>query len=103
MGDLEYPGTGGPPHLGVFRIMYASPDEDGKFVGYFGDTFVLVVEMGETVKAKGLLTYGNSSDPDNEHYGDQLELFSKNQLREIWSTRKTQEVNLEEKESINDM
>jgi len=103
MGELEYPGTGGPQHLGVFRVMHASPTEDGEFVGYSGDTFVLVVEMGETVKAKGLLTYGNSSDPENKHYGDQLELFSKNELREIWSTRKAQELNLEEQESINDM
>lgn len=100
---LEYPGTGGPQHLGLFRIMEAEPFEENKFAGYFGDTFVLVVELGETIKAKGLLTYGNSSDPRSKHYWDQLELFSKNQLREIWSTRAGQEINLEYKESINDM
>ena len=59
--------------------------------------------MDEPVKAKGLLTYGNSSDPENKHYGDQLELFSKNQLRDIWSTREAQEENLEKKESITEM
>jgi acyl-homoserine-lactone acylase len=103
MGNLEFSGTGGPQHLGVFRIMYSRPVEEGEFIGYFGDTFVLVVEMGKQIQAKGLLTYGNSSDPENKHYGDQLELFSKNELREIWSSRIDQENNLELKENKNDM
>ncbi|MEM8507756.1 MAG: penicillin acylase family protein [Bacteroidota bacterium] len=103
VGDLEYPGTGGPQHLGVFRIMYARPNEKGEFIGYFGDTFVLVVEMGEEIKAKGLLTYGNSSNPNNKHYGDQLELFSKNELRNIWFKRTDQEANLELTENKNEM
>jgi acyl-homoserine-lactone acylase len=103
MGHLEYSGTGGPQHLGVFRIMHARPDKEGKYVGYFGDTFVLVVEMGEEIQAKGLLTYGNSSDPESKHYGDQLEMFSKNELRDIWFTRTKQEKNLELKEIKNDM
>lgn len=103
MGDLEYPATGGPQHLGVFRILYATPNEEGKFIGYFGDTFVLVLEMDEEIKAKGLLTYGNSSNPDNQHYGDQLELFSNNELRNIWFKRIDQEANLELKENKNDM
>lgn len=103
MGDLEYPGTGGPQHLGVFRIMYASPNEEGEFIGNFGDTFVLVLEMGAEINAKGLLTYGNSSNPDNKHYGDQLEMFSKNELRNIWFRRIDQESNLELRENKNDM
>ena len=104
MGDLEYPGTGGPQYLGVFRIMITTvpSNEEVKYAN-FGDTFVLVLEMGEETKAKGLLTYGNSSNPDNKHYGDQLELFSKNQLRNIWFKRTDQEANLELKENKNDM
>jgi acyl-homoserine-lactone acylase len=103
MGDLEYPGTGGPQHLGVFRILYTTPNEEGEFIGTFGDTFVLVIEMGEEIIAKGLLTYGNSSNPESKHYGDQLEMFSKNKLRNIWFKRTDQETNLELKESKNDM
>ena len=104
MGDLEYPGTGGPQHLGVFRIMMSTrPSEEKVTYANFGDTFVLVIEMGEQITAKGLLTYGNSSDPENEHYGDQLEMFSKNELRNIWFKRSDQEANLELKESIKDM
>lgn len=106
MGDLEYPGTGGPQHLGVFRILYSlgsNQEEEGKFYGDFGDTFVLVLEMGEEINAKGLLTYGNSSNPNNKHFGDQLEMFSKNKLRDIWFKRIDQETNLELIENKNDM
>lgn len=103
VGSYEYPGTGGSQSLGVFRIMSASPAENGQFVGGFGDTFVLVVEMGDSIKAKGLLTYGNSSDPDSPHYGDQLELFSKNELRDIWFDRASQEVHVGYVKNINDM
>lgn len=103
VGDLEYPATGGPQHLGVFRIMYARPNGEGKFIGNFGDSFVLVLEMGEEINAKGLLTYGNSSNPDSKHYGDQLEMFSKNELRNIWFKQSDQEANLELRENKNDM
>lgn len=104
VGKYEFPGTGGPQYLGVFRIMMrTSPTEGDEIVGDFGDTFVLVVEMGENVKAKGLLTYGNSSNPDSPHFGDQLELFSKNELRDIWIDRDRQEAHLLELESIGDM
>ena len=97
-GKFEFPATGGPQHLGVFRIFWEEPS-----VGYLGDTFVLVVEMGDPIKAKGLLTYGNSSNPDSKYYWDQLELFSKNQLREIWSGRTDQENNLDFKESLKEI
>jgi len=102
-GKHDYPATGGDQSLGIFRILSAQTDDKNTFRGAFGDTFVLVVEMGENVRAKGLLSYGNSSNPDNPHYGDQLKHFSKNELRDIWIDRTDQETNLELKESINDM
>lgn len=99
VGQHEYSGTGGSQSLGVFRIMMTlSPSESEIKYGDFGDSFVMVVEMGDTINAKGLLTYGNSSNPDSPHYGDQLELFSKNELRDIWFDRASQEAHLVEKE-----
>ena len=101
VGKYEFPGTGGPQQLGVFRIMMSLGTSEGDIsYGNFGDTFVMVVEMGEQIKAKGLLTYGNSSDPNNPHYGDQLELFSKNQLRDIWYLRAEQEGHVKEVETL---
>jgi len=36
------------------------------------------------VKAKVLLSYGNSTQKDSPHNGDQLELFSKKEMRDAW-------------------
>lgn len=105
MGDLVYPASGGLQSLGVFRILMSVPDNEKEhtYKGNFGDTFVLVVEMADKIKAKGLLSYGNSSNPESPHYGDQLELFSKNELRNVLFEREDQEKFLEEKEDINQM
>ena len=43
-----------------------------------------VIEFGEKVKAKVLLSYGNSSEEGSPHNGDQLEHFSNKKLREAW-------------------
>ncbi|WP_435623397.1 penicillin acylase family protein [Flagellimonas sp.] len=104
-GKYEYAATGGNQSLGIFRILSALPDSENKdhFTGFFGDSFVMVVEMGENIKAKGLLSYGNSSNPDSPHYGDQLELFSKNELRDIWFDRASQEQHLLRKECMERM
>lgn len=83
--------------------MHTCPSKYGEFIGGFGDTFVLVIEIGEQINAKGLLTYGNSSDPKNSHYGNQLEMFSKNELRNILFKRTDQKANLELKENKIDM
>jgi acyl-homoserine-lactone acylase len=65
--------------------------------------FKKVLEMGKEVNATGLVTYGNSSNREHKHSGDQLELFSKNKLRNIWFKRTDQETNLELTENKHDM
>ena len=49
-----------------------------------GDSWVSVVEFGKQIKAKALLSYGNSTETDSPHTGDQLDLFSKSELRDVW-------------------
>ena len=49
-----------------------------------GDSWVSVVEFGKKIKAKALLSYGNSTETDSPHNGDQLDLFSKSELRDVW-------------------
>jgi acyl-homoserine-lactone acylase len=58
------------------------------------------VEFTQPLKAKVLLSYGNSSQPNSKHYGDQLELFSRFEMRDAWLTRGEIEANLEEREII---
>ena len=78
------PGNGIDGSMGVFRVAWAGgADEDNMYVGG-GDSWVGVIEFGKKVQAKVLLSYGNSTQKDSTHNGDQLELFSKKELRDAW-------------------
>jgi acyl-homoserine-lactone acylase len=53
----------------------------------FGSSFVLAAELTpEGVRAKALLTYGNSGDPASPFFRDQLELFARGELRPVLRT-----------------
>ena len=49
-----------------------------------GDSWVSVIEFGDKIKAKALLSYGNSTQKDSPNNGDQLKLFSIKELRDVW-------------------
>jgi acyl-homoserine-lactone acylase len=100
-GAQEFPGNGGPNRLGLFRTVEYAAGEDGRYYSNAGETFVCAIEFGSTVTAKAILGYGNATQPNNPHVGDQLALMASKQLREVWYTREAQESNLEriEKES----
>jgi acyl-homoserine-lactone acylase len=59
-----------------------------------------VVEFSSPVRAKVILTYGNSSQPDSPHNGDQLKLFSEKKMRPVWRRLSEIEANLEEREDL---
>ena len=103
VGDYEFPGNGGPGNIGLFRTLYYVPGQDGKFYPYHGDSYVCATEFGEQVSAKALMSYGNATQPGNPHVGDQLEVFSKKQLRDVWDSRADQEANLELVEKLSEM
>jgi len=100
-GGRDLPGDGAPGDpLGVFRVAGYAPARDGKFRLTFGDTYYATVEFGPTVRAKVLLAYGNSTQPGSTHFGDQIELFVKQQMRDPWRTRPEIEANLELRETV---
>jgi acyl-homoserine-lactone acylase len=103
MGEIEYPGNGGPGGLGIFRTIFYAPGEEGKFYPFFGDGYVCAIEFGKNVRAKGLLSYGNATQSGSPHIGDQLKLLSEKKLRDVWYTREQQESNLEMIEKLIDM
>ena len=81
------PANGIDGSMGVFRVAWpGNADENHMYVGG-GDSWVGVIEFGDQVKAKVLLSYGNSTQKDSPHNGDQLELFSKKELRDAWFTK----------------
>ena len=84
----DEPGNGasGDPQ-GVFRVSMFVPAKDGKFQLVHGDTYYAAVEFGPTVRAKVLLSYGNSTQPGSPHMGDQIPLYVKQQMRDAWLTK----------------
>jgi acyl-homoserine-lactone acylase len=89
----DLPANGIDGSMGVFRVAWpGDADEDHMYVGG-GDSWVGVIEFGDKVNAKVLLSYGNATQKDSPHNGDQLELFSKKELRDAWFTKEQVKAN----------
>ncbi len=80
--------------FGVFRVSGFVKADDDRFDTVFGTTYVAAVEFTTPVRARVLLTYGNSSQPGSPHVGDQLPLFARGETREAWLTRADVEAHL---------
>jgi len=96
------PANGSIGNLGVFRVAAARPSRAATQEVAGGDSWVGVIEFGETARAKVLLSYGNATQPGSPHYGDQLELFSRKELRDAWRTREQLDGRIERSEVLRD-
>ena len=54
-----------------------------KLYGASGNSFVAVVEFGETVRAKSLLAGGQSGDPTSSHFFDQAGLYAEGEFKDV--------------------
>ncbi|CAD5266265.1 MULTISPECIES: acylase [unclassified Imperialibacter] len=54
-----------------------------RWYGTSGNSFVAVVEFGDTVKAKAIVTGGQNSDPASPHFNDQAEMYRKGEFRDV--------------------
>ncbi|GAB3926003.1 acylase [Mucilaginibacter myungsuensis] len=81
-GNVDLPGNGAGDFAGIFRVASTSRVGPTRAVVSSGDSYVGVLEFGDKVKAKVLVSYGNSSQKNSPHNGDQLKLFSKKELRD---------------------
>lgn len=97
LGKVDLPGNGGFGNTGVFHVMTWSPLKDGKRTPVHGETWVSMVEFSTPIKALGLMSYGNSTQPGSPHRSDQLEHLSKKTYRTLWTTRAEVEKHLESK------
>ena len=89
----DLPANGIDGSMGVYRVAWpGGGDENHMYVGG-GDSWVGIIEFGDEIKANVLLSYGNSTQKDSENNGDQLELFSKKELREAWFTKEQLKAN----------
>lgn len=96
-GNLDFPANGGDDDKGIFRVLDFAPTDNGRFQAVYGDSYVAAVEFSQPVKAKALTSYGNATQPNSSHVGDQLQLFARQQLRPVWRTRKEITAHLEER------
>ena len=100
-GTFDFSGSGGAGRLGIFDGVSYTHAEGGRFESNFGDSFMAEVEFSVPLKARVLLTYGNSSDPNSPHYGDQLALLAKKDWREVWRARSELAQHVEERTVLN--
>lgn len=96
LGDVNLPGNGSFGNTGVFRTITWGPMKDGERIPVHGETWVSLVEFGKPMKAMGLLSYGNSSQPGSKHNADQLSYLSSKTLRTLWTDRAAVEQHVEE-------
>ncbi|MEH3106788.1 MAG: penicillin acylase family protein [Sphingomonas fennica] len=94
--DVNLPGNGGFGNTGVFRTITWGPMKDGERTPLHGETWVSMVEFGTPMKAVGLMSYGNASQPGSPHRGDQLSYLASKTFRTLWTTRAEVEGHLEE-------
>ena len=96
------PANGIDGSMGVLRVAWpGSADENNMYVGG-GDSWVAVIEFDKKIKAKVLLSYGNASQKESIHNGDQLELFSKKKLRNAWIYNEDIKANTVKVESLSE-
>ena len=97
LGKVDVPGNGGFGNTGVFHVMTWSPLKDGKRTPVHGETWMSMVEFSTPLKAVGLMSYGNSTQPGSPHRSDQLEQLSQKTFRSLWTTREEVEKHVEER------
>ncbi len=54
-----------------------------RIYGTSGNSFVAVVEFGDSVKAKSMLAGGESGDPDSPHFADQAQRYADMQFKDV--------------------
>jgi len=95
-GKVNLPANGGSGELGIFRVVDFAPLEDGRFQSVSGDSYIAAVEFSDPVRAMSLTSYGNSTQPNSSHVGDQLQLSAQKKLRPVWRSRQEIMAHLEE-------
>jgi acyl-homoserine-lactone acylase len=58
-----------------------------KWYGSSGNSFVAVVEFGDTVKARAVTAGGESGNPSSKHFNDEAKRYSTGDLREVYFYR----------------
>jgi acyl-homoserine-lactone acylase len=96
IGDVNLPANGGMGNTGIFRTITWGPMKNGERTPVAGETWVSMVEFGTPMKAVGMMSYGNSSQPGSKHSSDQLPYLASKTFRTLWIDRADVTKHLEE-------
>ena len=92
----SWPVAGGPGAAGVVFTYNARAEKGQKRrYGASGNTFVSVVEFGKQPRARSILVFGQSADPQSKHHLDQAELYAQGKFKDVRFTLKEIKANLE--------
>ncbi len=85
--DLPSPGT--PFYMGAI-MTFNTQTEDGSIISYgnHGHSYISTVEFAPKVKARSVMSYGQSRDPKSAHYFDQARLYVQQKLKPAWFDEK---------------
>jgi acyl-homoserine-lactone acylase len=97
-GKQDLPASGAPGSLGSFRVLDFVSTKDERFQVVSGDSYIAAIEFSDPIKARALTVYGNATQPNSSHVGDQLPLYARGELRPVWRDRKEVEANLESRQ-----
>ncbi len=62
------------------------PRTTKRIYGSLGNSFVAAVEFGPTVRAKAIMTGGESADPSSPHFADQALMYTEGRFRDVLFT-----------------
>ena len=77
----------------IFTATSVRPEGRRLRYGTFGNTYVAVMQFGETTRALSVVPYGQSADPESPHFFDQATLFVEGRFKPSWFTREEVEAN----------
>ncbi|WP_162417788.1 penicillin acylase family protein [Cyclobacterium roseum] len=81
------PVAGGPALFGMIHDIEAMPAAGQKrWYGRGGNSYVSVIEFGPKVRARSIMPFGQSNDPQSPHYEDQSELFGRGEFKKVWTS-----------------
>jgi len=79
----------------IFAFRSRRPEGLNRRYGRYGQSYVCVVEFGDTVRAESIIPFGQSSDPDSPHFFDQADLYADGRFKPAWFTLEQIMENLE--------
>ncbi|WP_339375460.1 acylase [Chroogloeocystis siderophila] len=96
--DRDLPANGDPGKLGIFRVLNFAPTANGRFQAIEGDSYIAAIEFSNPVRAMALTSYGNATQPNSPHVGEQLQLFARKELHPVWRSRQDITAHLEQRQ-----